>query len=95
MVDNAHLIATTPTFIGCSSYITDDVICFGVQNCAECAIILAFGAVCSSCLVQFGSRRDKCLVEVSIRQDGGQEPYNRECPDHIGAVGTYVCHMAA
>ena len=23
----------------------------------------------------------------------GQEPSNRECPDHIGAVGTYVNAM--
>ena len=36
-----------------------------------------------------GSRRDKCLVEVSIGQDRGQEPSNCECPDHISAVGTY------
>ena len=29
-------------------------------------------------------------MEVSIGRDRGQEPYNRECPDHIGAVGTYA-----
>ena len=28
-------------------------------------------------------------MEVSIGYDRGQEPSNRECPDHIGAVGTY------
>ena len=43
----------------------------------------------SGFLVQFGSHRDKCSVEVSIGWDRGQEPSNRECPDHIGAVGTY------
>ena len=41
-------------------------------------------------MVQFGSRRDKCSVEVSIGRDRGQGPSNRECPDHIGAVGTYA-----
>ena len=30
----------------------------------------------------------KCLEEVSIGQDRGQEPFNHECPDHVGAVGT-------
>ena len=39
--------------------------------------------------MQFGSRQDKCLVEVSIGRDRGQEPSNCECPDHVGAVGTY------
>ena len=30
-------------------------------------------------------------MEVSIRRDRGQEPFNnRECPDHIGAGGTYA-----
>ena len=28
-------------------------------------------------------------MEASIGRDRGQEPSNRECPDHIGAVGTY------
>ena len=37
----------------------DDVICFGEHNCAECAIITR---ICSSFLVQFGNRRDKCFV---------------------------------
>ena len=31
----------------------------------------------------------KCLLEVSIGRDRGKEFSNRECPDHIGAVGTY------
>ena len=40
-----------------------------------------------SCIIsrQFGSGR---LVKVSIRRDRGQDPSNRECPDHIGAVST-------
>ena len=25
-----------------------------------------------------------------VGRDRGQEPSNRECPDHIGAVGTYM-----
>ena len=29
-------------------------------------------------------------MEVSIGRDMGLEPSNRECPDHIGAVGTYA-----
>ena len=29
-------------------------------------------------------------MEVSIRRDRGQDPSNRDCPDHIGAVGTYA-----
>ena len=33
----------------------------------------------------------KCLGEVPIGWDRGQEPSNRECPDHIDAVGTYGC----
>ena len=41
-------------------------------------------------MVQFGSRRDTCSVEVSIWRDREQGPSNRECPDHIGAVGTYA-----
>ena len=31
-------------------------------------------------------------MEVSIGRDRGQEPSNRECPDHIGAIGTYVLY---
>ena len=49
-------------------------------------------AVCSSNGVLFGSCQDKYLVEVSIQRDRGQEPSNRECPGHIGAVGTYVLY---
>ena len=29
------------------------------------------------------------------RRYRGQEPSNRECPDHIGAVGTYLCQELA
>ena len=39
---------------------------------------------------RFGSCRDKCLVDVSIGQDRGQEPSNRGCPDHICAASTYA-----
>ena len=52
---------------------------FDAQNCAECAIIK---------LNQFGSHQDmyKCLVEVSIRQDGTQDLSNREYPNRTEKV---------
>ena len=34
-------------------------------------------------------------MEASIGRDRGQEPCNRECPDHIGAVGTYASRPLA
>ena len=87
MVNHTHFIATTPTFIGCSNSTTlkfDDV-----TNilCAECAIIMLTLLFWSS-FWQFGSCWDKCLGEVSIGQDRGQEPSIHECPNHIGTVGT-------
>ena len=40
MVDHTHFAATTPTFIIMMLNLKfDGVICFGVQSCAECAII--------------------------------------------------------
>ena len=54
MVDHTHLLQPHPLLYDAQSKEQkeilkfDDVICFGVQNCAECAIITRFGAVCSS-----------------------------------------------
>ena len=55
-----HFIATEPCrMLNLKRNQFDDVILLWCANSAECAIITA---VCSSYLVQFGSRRDKCLV---------------------------------
>ena len=58
------------------------LICFGVQNCVECAIITRFWS--SSFLVQFGSRWDKCLVKFLL---GGTGEKSLECLDHFSTVG--------
>ena len=64
----------------------DDVICFGVLN--NYSHLELFAVVFQFSLVAVGTI--KCLVEVSIGRDRGQEPSNRECSDHISAVGTYM-----
>ena len=63
---------------------------FEIQFVLVCKIVLSVQLICSSI---FGSRQDKCLVEVTIGRDSRviMSVLDSRVIEHIGAVGTSAC----